>query len=74
MTRTDIDNYQRSSVERATRLTPYARSEISRIDRETAELRNASIGTTNYAVKSSTVQTSIRGRQNEKANTNLLNG
>ncbi|MDM3290182.1 hypothetical protein OGW02_11085 [Citrobacter sp. Ce105] len=39
MTRTDIDNYQRSSVERATRLTPYARSEIARIDIETADLQ-----------------------------------
>lgn len=39
MTRTDIDNYQRSSVERATRLNPYARSEIARIDNETAELQ-----------------------------------
>lgn len=39
MTRTDIDNYQRSSVERATRLTPYARSEIARLDVETAELQ-----------------------------------
>lgn len=39
MTRTDIDNYQRSSVERAARLTPYARSEIARIDSETAEFQ-----------------------------------
>lgn len=39
MTRTDIDNYQRSSVERATGLTPYARSEIARFDSETAELQ-----------------------------------
>lgn len=37
MTRTDIDNYQRSSVERAARLTPYARSEIARLDAENAE-------------------------------------
>lgn len=37
MTRTDIDNYQRLSVERAARLTPYARSEIARLDAENAE-------------------------------------
>ncbi|WP_052285677.1 hypothetical protein [Kluyvera genomosp. 1] len=37
MTRTDIDNYQRLSVERAGRLTPYARSEIARLDAENAE-------------------------------------
>lgn len=57
MTRTDIDNYQRSSVERATRLTPYARSEIARLIVRQQSFRNASIGTTNYAVKSSTAQT-----------------
>lgn len=39
MTRTDINNYQRSSVERATPMTAYARSEIARIDRENAELQ-----------------------------------
>lgn len=39
MTRTDIDNYQRSSVERATRLTPYARSEIAHLDAESADLQ-----------------------------------
>ncbi|EMH2077875.1 hypothetical protein NO938_005295 [Citrobacter freundii] len=39
MTRTDIDNYQRSSVERATRLAPYARSEIARLDAESADLQ-----------------------------------
>ncbi|HGK4675229.1 TPA: hypothetical protein ACJ2WV_004530 [Kluyvera georgiana] len=39
MTRTDIDNYQRSSVERATRFTPYAKSEMARLDAETAELQ-----------------------------------
>lgn len=39
MTRTDIDNYQRSSVERATRLTTYARSEIARLDAESADLQ-----------------------------------
>lgn len=37
MNRTDIDNYQRLSVERAARLTPYARSEIARLDAENAE-------------------------------------
>lgn len=37
MTRTDIDNYQRLSVERVARLTPYARSEIARLDAENAE-------------------------------------
>lgn len=37
MTSTDIDNYQRLSVERAARLTPYARSEIARLDAENAE-------------------------------------
>lgn len=40
MTRTDIDNYHRSSVERASRLTPYARSEMARLDAETAELHS----------------------------------
>lgn len=39
MTRTDIENYHRSSVERATRLTPYARSEMARLDAETSELQ-----------------------------------
>ena len=39
MTRTDIDNYQRSSVERATPMTAYARSEIARLDKENAELQ-----------------------------------
>ncbi|HGA5240299.1 TPA: hypothetical protein ACISX3_003835 [Salmonella enterica subsp. houtenae serovar Rough:z4,z23:-] len=39
MTRADIDNYQRSSVERATRLTPYARSEIARLYAESADLQ-----------------------------------
>lgn len=34
MTRTDIDSYQRLSVERAARLTPYVRSEIARLDAE----------------------------------------
>lgn len=37
MTRTDIDNYQRTSVERAAHLTPYARSEIARLDAENVE-------------------------------------
>ena len=37
MTRTDIDNYQRLSIERAARLTPYARSEVARLDAENAE-------------------------------------
>lgn len=39
MTRNDIDNYQRSSVERVTRLTPYARSEIARLDAESADFQ-----------------------------------
>ena len=39
MTRTDTDNYQRSSVERAIPMTTYARSEIARLDRENAELQ-----------------------------------
>lgn len=39
MTRTDTDNYQRSSVERAIPMTAYARSEIARLDRENAELQ-----------------------------------
>lgn len=37
MTRTDIDDYQRLSVERAARITPYARSEIARLDAENVE-------------------------------------
>ena len=37
MTRTDIDSYQRLSVERAARRTPYVRSEIARLDAENAE-------------------------------------
>lgn len=37
MTRTDINNYQRSSVERAIPMTAYSRSEIARLDIENAE-------------------------------------
>lgn len=39
MTRTDTDNYQRSSVERAITMTAYSRSEIARLDKENAELQ-----------------------------------
>lgn len=39
MTRTETDKYQRESVERAMRLTPYQRSEIARLDAESAELQ-----------------------------------
>ncbi|TCD13593.1 hypothetical protein E0D81_21035 [Lelliottia amnigena] len=40
MTRTDIDNYQRSSVERTMPMTAYARSEIARLDKENADLQS----------------------------------
>ncbi|MNN70954.1 hypothetical protein D3C81_1868480 [compost metagenome] len=40
MTRTDTDNYQRSSVERTIPMTAYARSEIARIDKENADLQS----------------------------------